>query len=358
MEYKENGEASFHNGATPITNNFSGKDTNNSADMQVPAQSAYADLMDIVNNPTEPKKDSIFTARKASDWLKDAKKKPPIKPLWEAGWDVGEICFLFADANVGKSLLAVQIGLEIAKIQPILYFDFELSDRQFLMRYQDENGNIYPFPENFIRVQADLSKIEEDEDQTAVILEQIESLMIENDAKVLILDNLSFIMIEAEKGAEAGRFMRRLKDRFKDEHGWSVLILSHTPKRSLYNQITQNDLAGSKRLMNFVDTAVAIGQSAVDDSIKFVKTIKYRNGSFKYPSDSVLLGEIVKTNCFTGFLWKGTTTEKSQLRQTGENEDAKLIEKAKALQAEGKSQRVIADILRVSIGKVNKMLKS
>ena len=42
MEYKENGEVSFHNGATPITNNFSGKDTNNSADMQVSTQSEFS----------------------------------------------------------------------------------------------------------------------------------------------------------------------------------------------------------------------------------------------------------------------------------------------------------------------------
>ncbi len=57
-------------------------------------------------------------------------------------WCEGEICILFADTNVGKSILATQIADDIGKgkneeglkvevePQPITYFDFELSDKQ------------------------------------------------------------------------------------------------------------------------------------------------------------------------------------------------------------------------------------
>lgn len=361
MEENRNGATTPHGEETP-TNNFNGKVTKNSGDLQLGSTEkvAYRKLVEMVCNPTEPKRDSIFVAKSANEWLMTASKKGPTQCLWDAGWDEGETCILFSDSNMGKSLLGVQVGVDIAATQKVLYIDFELSDRQFLTRYQDEFGSIFQFPDTFIRAEMDFSSLDEDDDLDNidnVIVGEIEQLMIDCQSKVLILDNLSAILNEAEKGSEAGKFMKRF-NKLKKKHGWSMLILSHTPKRSLYNPITQNDLAGSKRLINFVDSAVAIGQSALDENLKFVKTVKYRNGGFKYPSDSVLLGEIVKSDGFTGFKWKGTVTEKSQLRQPGEEEDKKLKEKALQLQGEGKSQREIASLLNLSLSKVNRLLKS
>lgn len=48
----------------------------------------------------------------------------------------------------------------------------------------------------------------------------------------------------------------------KKQYGWSLLVIAHTPKRNLSSPITQNDLAGSKKLYNFFDSVVAIGKSA------------------------------------------------------------------------------------------------
>lgn len=59
----------------------------------------------------------------------------------------GEIFILFADTNLGKSILAVQIANSIStgistcglnlkcSPTPIIYFDFELSDKQFENKY-------------------------------------------------------------------------------------------------------------------------------------------------------------------------------------------------------------------------------
>jgi RecA-family ATPase len=77
--------------------------------------------------------------RTASERLNSAKSKPPVTPLFDAFWLKGELAFLFGSANVGKSILAVQIADAIAKgvkIQnfdgpqtpmKVGYFDFELS---------------------------------------------------------------------------------------------------------------------------------------------------------------------------------------------------------------------------------------
>ena len=38
----------------------------------------------------------------------------------------------------------------------------------------------------------------------------------------------------------------------KKQYGWSLLIIAHIPRRSLTSPITQNDLAGSKKLYEIV----------------------------------------------------------------------------------------------------------
>ena len=67
--------------------------------------------------------------------------------LFSEFWLEGELCMLFADTNLGKSMLAVQLGDSISRgvaipgfrleatPQKVLYIDFELSDKQFEVRY-------------------------------------------------------------------------------------------------------------------------------------------------------------------------------------------------------------------------------
>ena len=120
----------------------------------------------------------LFTVKTASRWIEQAKTRPIPKMLFGEFWFESEICILFADTNLGKSILAVQIGNSISKgeqirgfrleapKQPILYFDFELSDKQFEGRYSVKNEveklyeNHYDFDlNNFIRVEIDSDAI-------------------------------------------------------------------------------------------------------------------------------------------------------------------------------------------------------
>ena len=102
-------------------------------------------LLKIGNEAKESK--GLFTVKTASRWIEQAKTRPTPQMLFGELWFEGELCILFADTNLGKSILAVQIGNSISKgeqihgfkletpKQPILYFDFELSDKQFENRY-------------------------------------------------------------------------------------------------------------------------------------------------------------------------------------------------------------------------------
>src|ERR1700744_2570195 len=105
--------------------------------------------------------DELFLTRPINYWMEEASKRPVPKMLFGKLWYEGELCILFADSNVGKSILAVQIGNAIntgasmhpftveASTQNVLYCDFELTDKQFEARYSDNYTNHYKFNNNF-----------------------------------------------------------------------------------------------------------------------------------------------------------------------------------------------------------------
>lgn len=73
----------------------------------------------------------MFTVKTANRTLTDASKRPNPDPLYHELWYEGEVCCLFSDSNLGKSIYAVQMAEEIAITQNVLLVDCELSDKQF-----------------------------------------------------------------------------------------------------------------------------------------------------------------------------------------------------------------------------------
>ena len=66
--------------------------------------------------------------------------------------------------------------------------------------------------------------------------ESIEQSIILHDAKVLIIDNLTYLKTETEKAKDALPLMKELKA-LKNKYGLSILALAHTPKRDLSKPI-------------------------------------------------------------------------------------------------------------------------
>jgi hypothetical protein len=161
----------------------------------------------------------------------------------------------------------------------------------------------------------------------------------------------------SEKGDQAGIFMMKLMN-LKMKYGWSLLIIAHTPKRHLTNPITQNDLAGSKKLYNFFDSVFAIGKSARDERLRYVKQVKVRAGEFMYGGDNVIVYEIEHEGDNVRFAFKEFAKEIDHLKENTEHEKQSLLEQAQALKAEGKTVREIALALGMSKSSVDRMLKS
>ena len=272
------------------------------------------------NKSDEP----LLLFRTANECIESAKLKPVPKMLFSEFWHEDEICILFADTNVGKSILAVQIADSIskghsiygfkmtAKCQKVLYFDFELSEKQFENRYSENYQNHYSFFSNFFRIEIN-PRCVDFLDFEQKLFQEIEQAIINLGVKVLMVDNLTYLKAQTtETSKEALPLMKLLKD-LKLKHDLSILVLAHTPKRNHSSPININDIAGSRQLANFTDSAFAIGQSSQDKSYRYIKQIKARATEKIYESENVILCLISKNNNFLGFEFVGFVNEGQHL---------------------------------------------
>lgn len=251
--------------------------------------------------------------------------------------------------------MAVQIAEEIAKKRKVIYFDFELSNIHFLMRYKDKNGTLYRFQDNFLRavINIDSPLIENIEES---IIDAIINVVFEYQANIIIIDNVTYLNSATDKGDIAGKLMIKLT-MLKVKHNLSILVLAHTPKRSLTKPITQNDLAGSKRLFNFFNSCFVIGKSAKDTNLRYLKQLKVRNGPFTHDEDNVIIYTINKSDSFLKFELVGYGTEKEHLRELSDNDISQEMLNVKELAKKGMSYREIARALGISKSKVDRILK-
>ena len=219
----------------------------------------------------------LFSSSDMQSVIEGGKKKPPIHRLWGDFWWENELVFLFADSGIGKSILATQIAYEIAKgesectevevsPQTVLYFDFELSDRQLARRYCNAD-----FPKSLIR--CTISEEVDSEDFNMNVIDGIKDKLIDTGAKVMILDNLSYLSTQTAEAEFAGAIMDGLT-RLKRELKISIMVIAHTPKIEGWKPLSKTNMAGSKLLSNFADGVFAIGRTR--NGGRYLKLLKTR----------------------------------------------------------------------------------
>lgn len=219
----------------------------------------------------------LFASSDMQSVIEDGKKKPPIRRLWGDFWWENELVFLFADSGIGKSILATQIAYEIAKgesecaevevgPQTVLYFDFELSERQLARRYKNAH-----FPKGLIR--CTISEEVDSDDFSMNVIDGIKDKLLDTGAKVMILDNLSYLSTQTAEAEYAGVIMDGLT-RLKRELKISIMVIAHTPKIEEWKPLSKTNMAGSKILSNFADGVFAIGRTKTGG--RYLKLLKTR----------------------------------------------------------------------------------
>ncbi len=316
---------------------------------------------------------SLLLTKTANACIEEAKLAPTPKTLFDDFWFEGEICILFADTGLGKSVLAVQIADSITKHSPIghfaleaakqtvLFFDCELSQKQFEKRYAVKQDDIltnhYIFDNSFLRCvinrrAAMPKRFTNFEDY---LFFSLEYEVARTETRILIVDNITYLKSQTETAKDALPLMKEL-NRLKDKYQLSIMALAHTPKRDMTRPISVNDLQGSKMLSNFADSIFAIGQSAKDSSLRYLKQIKVRSEEKIYHEENVALCQLIKPDNFLKFEFLTFRNEREHLKHLNEKDKAELIEKVKNLSAQGKKQREIAKEFGISLGAVNKYL--
>ena len=345
---------------TPITNAAPAAGTGS-----ITTQSLRQDAAMLLKEEV-PTQQGALRLRTGHACLQEAMALPESRMLFSEFWHEGELCILFADTNLGKSILAVQIGDSISRgvaipgfkleaaAQAVVYCDFELSDKQFETRYRN-GDSCHNFHPDFYRADLDPDADMPDtyESYEDFLTGSMERAVVQSGAKVLIIDNLTYLRNETEKAKDALPLMKQLKA-LKQKHRLSILALAHTPKRDSSQPITRNDLQGSKMLINFCDSAFAIGESTTDKDVRYLKQIKQRHTGSIYGEDNVCVCSTLKPDNFLMFQLQGYGTERQHLAGQEERDKQKLVAKAQELSAQGMSQRQVAKELNLSLGVVNK----
>ena len=309
----------------------------------------------------------LLITKPANQTLADARKQKVPNQLFGTIWHEGELCILFSDTNLGKSALAVQIAESIAsgtslgplhptaKAQPVLYFDFEMSEKQFEARYSVQYKNHYLFSPNLYRSYLNPDAMTDDDGYA--LSQAIEQEIQNTSARILIIDNLTYLRNETERAKDALPLMRHLKQ-LKSKHGLSILALAHTPKRDMSRPLTVNDLQGSKMLANFADSLFAIGASGQGTDLRYVKQLKARATAIYYDAQNALVCRIKKPYNFLCYEFVTIGSESQHLQENeGQQDETRLIKQIQTLHDEGKTQRDIAEALGIGLGTVCRKLK-
>jgi RecA-family ATPase len=307
---------------------------------------------------------NVLEVLPAKEWMDRGSKMAKPKMLFGPLWFTGELTVLFAGTGVGKTVLAVYIADLISSgkqwlpfpnecgPQKVLYIDFELSNKQFQIRYTNpDTGEMHAFNENFLR--AELNSEEEISDED--IMRAIEEKVVQTGATVLVVDNITWLGNEMEKGRNAKALMRILSD-LKKNHKLSILVLAHTPKRDETLPIELNDLYGSVMIANFIDGAFTLGRSKRGIDYRYIKQLKCRSAITHFHENNVAFIEIGKWNNRMAFTFNDFSTEREHLRGVDSTKQD-LMERLQHLHEQGLNQRQIAKELGKSLGFVNENLK-
>lgn len=302
-------------------------------------------------------------------------RKPVPEILWggdgngNALWFENEFAILFGRTNTGKSLYAVQIAEHISGQlgKTVLYLDLELSMKQFQERYTSKDGELHVWPDNLHR--PDLSMIGDGLYDSDKFLPLIRRMMAKVNARVLILDNLTFLV---NNGGMKAEDVKPICQEFCNwaKEGYSILVVNHTPKIQPFTPLDINHCLGSSMLTNFVQSVFAIGTDSSNPSTgRYVKQLKSRNGRIVWEGNHVIPYVIDKTLDPTMLRF----IQPAQLHQTGmdtqipiqtarecdllKDADNMQLEQIRKLHGQGMSNRKIAGELNLSPTTVGKRLK-
>ena len=191
----------------------------------------------------------------ANNRIQRAKLIANPKQMVGSFWKEGEIMVLFAYTGTGKTAFAMQIARAISEgksvfkndegniillnecnPKKVLYYDAELSDKQFQNRSSTNYENEYKYSDLFFMMQVNrFYNLKNDETFSESIIDSIEDKIINDKIEVVIIDNLHCLQEALENSKDAKPLMDKLVN-LKHKHRISLMIIGHTPKQHLFQE--------------------------------------------------------------------------------------------------------------------------
>jgi KaiC/GvpD/RAD55 family RecA-like ATPase len=217
---------------------------------------------------------------------------------------------------------------------------------------------MYKFPSSLIRLTLSKEKLMAMSDNMEnIIMASIEGDIKAYGAKIVIVDNVSWLANSTNSTKTASNLVKRLTT-LRNNYGLSILVLAHNHKRAMTKPINENDLAGSKCLINFCDSAFAIGRSAAETALKYIKQIKVRTGKQTYDEHNVMLCTIEQKNRFLQFVEQGCDDEAEHLKRPKATDISLKRAKVMELRAKGMSVREIAEASGIPKSTVGRLISA
>ncbi|MBP7227918.1 MAG: DNA repair protein RadA [Longilinea sp.] len=177
----------------------------------------------------------------------------------------GSIVLVGGDPGIGKSTLLLQMAVEMAATQRVLYVSGEESERQIKMRAvrlrREDDGSSLPMPEELFLVT---------ETNLQTILEHVQQVQ----PGLLIVDSIQTVYLP-EMGSSAGSVgqVRECANRLRElakSSGVSVFLIGHVTKEGM--------IAGPRVLEHIVDTVLYLeGDRFL--SFRLLRSVKNRFGA-------------------------------------------------------------------------------
>ena len=296
----------------------------------------------------EPVDGGGFTVEPMNKCITQAHLLPPLVALYPDIVLEGDLCIIFGQSGIGKTIFAMQIARHIAENgKRVLYVDCEMTPRQLGNRYKTAN-----FPPTFLRAEMDREHPTED------VLKGIEEVAAANHVEVVFIDNITALGQSLDRGTDAGTLMAALNI-LKKKYNWTLVLLNHIPKMfSGSVALSLSGMQGSAKINQLIDDAIGLAQSSIDPNLVYVKQCKWRNGELTMNADHVALYERRKDEYSNlGFVSRGFGTEREHLSIESGNDREEIKARVKELSGKGMTQTAIAELLGISQSKVSRLLK-
>ena len=296
----------------------------------------------------EPVNEGGFIIELMNKCIDEAHKLPPLISLYPEVVLEGDLCIIFGQSGIGKTIYAMQIARYIAENgKRLLYVDCEMTPRQLGNRYETAN-----FPPTFLRAEMDREHPDED------VLKGIEKAGAKNNVDVVFIDNITALGQSLDRSADAGTLMASLNT-LKKKYNWTLVVLNHVPKMFSGNvPLSLSAMQGSAKINQLIDDAIGIAQSSIDPNLVYVKQCKWRNGELTMGADHVAIYERCKDKYGNlGFVSRGFGTEQEHLSIESGNDRDEMKIRVRELSGKGMTQTAIAEQLRISQSKVSRLLK-